>query len=94
MSRFCDAVKREFHEVLPPAIFFLIAFHVVILDRVLLRRQFGLPLSSVAGTTVAALLVAKIVFITDRFPFVNRFPEKPLMYNVLWKTATSSAGPC
>ena len=20
-------------------------------------------------------------------PFINRFPEKPLMYNVVWKTA-------
>jgi hypothetical protein len=40
-----------------------------------------------AGATVAALLVAKIVLITDKFPFVNRFPDKPLIYNVVWKTA-------
>jgi hypothetical protein len=39
-------------------------------------RQYGLPLSSVAGATVAALLIAKIVLITDKFPFVNRFPDK------------------
>ena len=36
---------------------------------------------------MAALLVAKIVLITDKFPFVNRFPDKPLIYNVVWKTA-------
>ena len=39
-----------------------------------------------AGATVAALLVAKVVLIADKLPLINRFPEKPLMYNVLWKT--------
>jgi Ni/Fe-hydrogenase subunit HybB-like protein len=87
MSRIWEVMKHEFHEVLPPTIFFLVAFHIVILDRILLLRQYGLPLSSVAGATVAALLVAKIVLITDKFPFVNRFPDKPLIYNVVWKTA-------
>jgi len=87
MSRVWEVMKHEFHEVLPPTIFFLVAFHIVILDRILLLRQYGLPLSSVAGATVAALLVAKIVLITDKFPFVNRFPDKPLIYNVVWKTA-------
>jgi hypothetical protein len=36
--------------------------------------------------TVTALLVAKVVMITDYFPLVNRFPDKPLIYNVIWKT--------
>ena len=40
-----------------------------------------------AAATVAALLVAKVVFIADKLPIINRFPEKPLMYNVVWKTA-------
>ena len=87
MSRLWEVMKREFYEVLPPTIFFLVAFHIVVLDRILLLRQYGLSLSSVAGATVAALLVAKIVLITDKFPFVNRFPDKPLIYNVVWKTA-------
>ena len=87
MTRLWEVMKREFYEVLPPTIFFLIAFHIVILDRILLLRQYGLSPSSMAGATVAALLVAKIVLITDKFPFVNRFPDKPLIYNVVWKTA-------
>ena len=87
MSRIWEVRKHEFHEVLPPTIFFLVALHIVIQHRILLLRQYGLPLSSVAGATVAALLVAKIVLITDKFPFVNRFPDKPLIYNVVWKTA-------
>jgi hypothetical protein len=87
MSGFWHRLKHEFHEVLPPTIFFLIAFHIVVLDRRLMLRGYGLPLSSIAGATVAALLIAKVVLITDKFPFINRFPDKPLMYNVVWKTA-------
>ena len=58
-------LKHEFHEVLPPPIFFLSAFHIVVIDRVLILRTYGLPLSSIAGATMAALLIAKIVLITD-----------------------------
>ncbi len=46
MRRLWEVVKHEFHEVLPPMIFFLIAFHIVILDRIPTLRQYGLPLSS------------------------------------------------
>ena len=80
-------LKHEIREVIPPTIFFLIAFHIVVIDRRLMLRQYGLPLASMAGATIGALLVAKVVLITDKFRFVNRFPQKPLMYNVVWKTA-------
>jgi len=86
MSGFWHWLKHEFHEVLPPTIFFLIAFHIVVLDRRLMLREYGLPLVSITSATVAALLIAKVVLITDKFPFINRFPDKPLMYNVVWKT--------
>jgi hypothetical protein len=86
MRGFWHWLKHEFYEVLPPTIFFLIAFHIVIIDRRLMLRAYGLPLASIAGATVGALLIAKIVLITDKFAFINRFPDKPLIYNVVWKT--------
>ena len=85
-------LKHEFFAVLPPPIFFFITFHIVVLDRRLMLRQYGLPLASSAGATLAALLIAKVVLITDKFPFVNRFPAKPLMYNVMWKTVIYVVG--
>ena len=87
LARIWEFVGHEFHEVLPPTIFFLITFHIVVLDRALMLREYGLRLSSVAAATVMALLVAKVVLIADKLPFINRFPEKPLIYNVVWKTA-------
>jgi hypothetical protein len=86
MRGFWHWLKHEFHEVLPPTIFFLIAFHIVIFNRRLMLREYGLPLTSITTATVAALLIAKVVLITDKLAVINRFPEKPLMYNVVWKT--------
>jgi hypothetical protein len=86
MSGFWHWLKHEFHEVLPPTIFFLIAFHIVVLNRRLMLREYGLPLASITSATVAALLIAKVVLITDKLAVINRFPAKPLMYNVVWKT--------
>ena len=85
-ARIWDVARHEFHEVLPPTIFFLITFHIVLLDRALMLREYGLRLASVGAAVVMALLVAKVVLIADKLPFINRFPEKPLIYNVVWKT--------
>src|SRR5262245_17200484 len=86
MSRLGHVIKHEFLEVLPPTIFFLITFHIVLIDRALMLREYGLRLSSMAAAAVMALLVAKVVLLADKLPFINRFPEKPLIYNVVWKT--------
>jgi hypothetical protein len=38
------------------------------------------------NAAVGALIVGKVVLIADNFSFVNKFPEKPLIYNTVWKT--------
>lgn len=87
MSKVWAKIKHEFREVIPPTIFFFISFHIVVLDRSLMAKEFGVHLSSVMNATIGALLVAKVVLVTDMLPAINKFPEKPLIYNVLWKTA-------
>ena len=86
MNKLGRLIDKEVRELLPPTIFFFIAFHILALFRALILRQYGIQMSTVAGATVAALVVGKVVLIADALPFVNRFPEKPLMYNVAWKT--------
>jgi hypothetical protein len=86
VSKVWSTIKHEFYEVLPPTIFFFISFHIVLLDRALMAREYGLKPTSMVAATVGALLVAKVVLIVDKLPIVNRFPEKPLIYNVVWKT--------
>ena len=39
-----------------------------------------------ASMAVAALILGKSVLIADMLPLINKFPHKPLIYNVAWKT--------
>jgi hypothetical protein len=39
------------------------------------------PLSTVS-IGIAALILGKSVLISDMLPFINRFPERPLVYNI------------
>ena len=86
MKAFIAWLVREFREVIPPAIFFLVGFHMLALTRSLMLREYRVHAATTAGATVGALLVAKVVLIADSLPVINRFPERPLAYNVAWKT--------
>jgi hypothetical protein len=86
MSSFTAKVKHEFVEMLPPTIFFFIILHIVAIIRSLMTRDSGIELPTVESVTIAALVLGKSVLIANMLPFVNRFPEKPLAWNVAWKT--------
>jgi hypothetical protein len=81
-----DKLKEEFFKLLPPTIFFFVALHIVAFVRILMLKGTGIsPLGSVS-IAVAALILGKAVLLADMLPWINRFPEKPLIYNVAWKT--------
>ncbi|MFM8331415.1 MAG: hypothetical protein ACKN9T_06975 [Candidatus Methylumidiphilus sp.] len=79
-------LKHEFLLVLPPTIFFLVAFTLIMATQRLILREYGIPLVGFGAAVIGALLVGKVVLIADHLPFVNKFPDKPLLYNTLWKT--------
>lgn len=87
MSGVVARLKRELIEVIPPAVFFFVAFQVIAYTRALMLKEHGIEVSTFMAATIGALIVAKVVLIVDLLPFVNRFPEKPLIYNIVWKTA-------
>lgn len=86
MSRIFRTIRHEFYQVLPPTIFFLVAFNVITINKALMLREYGVSFSGFAAATIGALLVGKVVLVADKLPMINRFPEKPLVYNVVWKT--------
>jgi hypothetical protein len=86
MNKAVEKLKEEFLAVLPPTIFFFIALHIVGLVRVLMTKGTGLPVTSSAQIALAALIIGKAVLLADLWPPINRFPEKPLAYNIVWKT--------
>ena len=86
MSHVVSKLKEEIRALIPPTVFFFIALHFIALIRSLMLKGTGIPLASSLKVTVAALILAKAVLIADVLPFVNRYPDKPLAYNVAWKT--------
>jgi len=60
--------------------------HLVALIRMLMNKDTGIDLASTASIAVAALVLGKAVLLADALPFINQFPEKPLIWNVCWKT--------
>lgn len=79
-------IKNEFMKVLPPTIFFFIILHIVAVIRSLMIRGSGVELPVSASVLIASLILGKSVLVADMLPFINRFPDKPLIWNVGWKT--------
>src|SRR5213079_1711349 len=86
MGKVSSKLKEELFALLPPTIFFFIALHIITFIRVLMLKGTGLAPSSSISIAVAALILGKAVLIADMLPLINRFPNKPLIYNVAWKT--------
>src|SRR5256884_8096688 len=86
MTKLFAKLKEEFFALLPPTIYFFVALHIVAFVRILMLKGTGLAPSSSISIAVAALILGKAVLIADMLPMVNRFPNKPLIYNVAWKT--------
>src|SRR5437588_11430901 len=86
MNKLSAKLKEEFFALLPPTIFFFVSLHMVTFVRVLMLKGTAIHTSSSISIAVAALILGKAVLIADMVPMINRFPNKPLIYNVAWKT--------
>ena len=86
MTKLSTTLKKEFFKLLPPTIYFFVALHIVTFIRVLMLEKTGISPSSSISIAVAALILGKAVLIADMLPLINRFPNKPLIYNIAWKT--------
>jgi len=87
MTQLSAKIKEEVLALIPPTIFFLFTLSLIALIRVLMLRGTGIPASSVVQIAVGALILGKAVVIADLLPFINRYPDRPLAYNIAWKTA-------
>jgi len=86
MTKLFTKLKEEFFALLPPTIFFFVALHIVAIIRVLMAKGSHFEPMSTTSIAVGSLILGKAVLIADLLPAINRFPNKPLIYNVAWKT--------
>ena len=86
MHKLLAMLKEEFFAILPPTVFFFVALHILTIIRVLMAAGSHFQPLSTMSIAIASLILGKAVLIADLLPAINRYPKKPLAYNILWKT--------
>ena len=77
--------KHEFFQVLPPTIFFLISFNIVVFTTTLILEEYSIHFSGHAAASILALVIGKVVLVVDKLPLVLSLDRKPLVYPILFK---------
>ena len=83
-------VKHEFLAVLPPTLYFLLSFNIVVLTTSLVLHQNEVHVAFHASATVLALMIGKVVLVVDKIEFTRRLDGKPLAYPILFKAVAYS----
>jgi len=86
MHKVFEKLKEEFFAVLPPTIFFFVALHLLTFIRILMAKGSHFEPLSTMSIAIASLILGKAVLIADMLPPINRYLNKPLAYNIIWKT--------
>ena len=86
MHKLLAKLKEEFFAILPPTIYFFVALHILTLIRVLMAAGSHFEPLSTMSIAIASLILGKAVLVADMLPPINRYPDKPLAYNIVWKT--------
>jgi len=85
MARAASAIAHEARQMLPPFAFFFVSFNLLALTVALLSPTRDVSVVSHAAATLGALLVGKAVLLAEMLPFVDRYRNRPLIWNTVWK---------
>lgn len=84
MSKTLAFIKKEILEMLPPTLYALVAFSIVVYARILMGSHPNLSLTNYTAAIIGALIVGKSVLIADALPLFKWF-RKRLIINVAWR---------
>lgn len=87
MHRLLRGIGHEVRELLPAFLYFLVAFNLIVVTDALTTEQYGVRPFSVISAIVGALVAAKVVWLVNLLPFMERFRGRPLIYPTLWKAS-------
>lgn len=77
---------KEFLEILPPTIFFVVGFNLILLTTNLILANYGEQFSSYLLATVAAFVVGKAVLVANAMRTIRHYDRAPLIRPILYKT--------
>lgn len=92
MPRIFKNAGKELRELFPVWLFFFLAFSLLRLTQSIILREAGFDFTAPSLVLVGSLIIAKVFLILDWFRFVERFKDRPLVFDVLWKTAIYFVG--
>jgi hypothetical protein len=76
---------HAFREVLPPTLFFLFSFNLIVFTTNLLIHDYWFKLSGFLLATTTALIVGKAVLVANHIRLIDRFRGAPLIQPILYK---------
>ncbi|MDP1837787.1 MAG: hypothetical protein Q8N31_23305 [Reyranella sp.] len=77
---------KEMKHILPPTLYFFVAFNLISFTTNLLTRNYWFHLTSFMVATGLALVVGKVVLVVDKTRIIDRFRGAPLIQPILYKT--------
>jgi hypothetical protein len=82
---YLQKIKQNYLEILPPALFFFIAFSLILVTKRLVLSEYGITWTGFGAAFVGAMMVGKVVLVVDKLPYTNRFHDRQLICNASWK---------
>lgn len=92
MIKWFIRLRTECTRLFAAFLYFFITFNLINFTEGLRLEKEGIIPLGFWPIFIAALLMAKVILIADHFPFINLFPHRPLIYNILWKTQVYGLG--
>ncbi|MDB5490148.1 MAG: hypothetical protein JWQ58_3863 [Reyranella sp.] len=84
--RFFHGWMRVIRHLLPPTLYFFIAFNLIVVTTNLLTRDYWFNLGTFMLASTTALIVGKVVLVVDRVRIIDKFRGAPLAQPILYKT--------
>lgn len=85
MSGIVRWCKKEMVRLLPAIIYFEVMFNLLHFTQGLMLQPGDVRFTSYTGAIIGGILAGKVILIVDALPFINLFPNKPIIYNITWK---------
>ena len=85
-SGFLTFIIKQLCEVLPPTLFFVIGFNLILLTTQLILADYLIHFANFMLVTISALVLGKSVLVANALPFFRRFDTAPIVQPVLYKT--------
>lgn len=85
-SRAGRLVWHVIAHLLPPTLYFFVAFNLIVFTTNLLAHDYWFKLSAALLATTTALIVGKAVLVADKIRWIDRFQGAPLIQPILYKT--------